>query len=119
MLRVALRSALIALALIGSSVDAQTPLTPVDRGQRLYERNCLRCHGAALDGKGPDAASFNPPANFHSSLSRLKDNEDLEHTIKQGRRFLGMHNWSDTLTDEEVRDLVAYIRHAAPQVEVK
>ena len=119
MRRVAVTSGLRALALIGSPVHAQTPLTSADRGKRLYERNCLRCHGAALDGKGPDAASFNPPANFHTYLSRLKGDDELERTIKEGRRFLGMHNWSDTLTDEDVRDLVAYIRHAAPEVEVK
>ena len=118
MIRVAVAVALIGLALIGSSVHAQTPLTPADRGQRLYERNCLRCHGVALDGKGPDAASFNPPANFQSYLSRLKDNAQLETTIKEGKRFLGMHNWSDTMTDEDVRDLVAYIRHAAPNPNV-
>jgi mono/diheme cytochrome c family protein len=120
MIRVAVTGALVGLALIGSSVHAQTPLAPPDRGQRLYQRHCLHCHGAALNGKGPDAASFNPPpANFHSYLSRLKDNDQIEQTIKQGNRLLGMHNWSDTLTDDEVRDLVAYIRRAAPHVEVK
>ena len=120
MIRVAVAVALIGLALIVSSVHAQTSLTPIDRGQRLYQRNCLHCHGAALDGKGPDAASFDPPpANFHSYLSRVKGNDQIEYTIKQGKRFLGMHNWSDTLTDKEVQDLVAYIRDAAPQVDVK
>jgi mono/diheme cytochrome c family protein len=103
-----------------SWVLAQTHLSPIDKGERLYLRNCLRCHGAALDGKGPEAASLTiPPANFHTYLSRLKDDIELEKTIKQGNKFLGMHNWEDTLTDEQVRDLIAYIRSAAPHVKVK
>lgn len=57
--------------------------------------------------------------NFHSYLSRLKDNAELETTIKQGKQFLGMHNWSETLTDKDVRDLIMYIRGAAPQVSVQ
>lgn len=99
---------------------AQTRLSPMDKGKRLYQQNCLRCHGPALDGKGPDAASLAvAPANLHTYLSRLKDDIELERTIKQGKKFLGMHNWEDTLSDEQVRGLIAYIRSAAPQVKVK
>jgi len=52
-------------------------------------------------------------------LSRIKDDVELEKTIKQGKQFLGMHKWEDTLTDEQVHDLIAYIRSAAPHVKVK
>jgi high-affinity iron transporter len=115
-----LGGALVALMLTSSLVLAQTRLSPIEKGERLYQRNCLRCHGPALDGKGPDAASLSvPPTNFHMYLSRLKDDVALEKTIKQGKQFLGMHNWEDTLTDEQVRDLIAYIRSAAPHVKVK
>jgi mono/diheme cytochrome c family protein len=108
-----------ATLLTSSLVLGQTYLSARDKGERLYQRNCLRCHGAALDGKGPDAASLTvPPTNFHTYISRLKDDAELEQTIKQGKRFLGMHNWEDTLTDEQVRDLIAYIRSTAPRVEV-
>jgi mono/diheme cytochrome c family protein len=103
--------------LMNSLVLAQMQLSPIDKGERLYQRNCLRCHGPALDGKGPDAVTLRvPPTNFHTYLSRLKDNGELEKTIKEGKKFLGMHNWEDTLSDEQVRDLIAYIRSAAPPV---
>jgi len=110
------------LALILSSAGAlgETRLSPTDSGQRIYQRNCLHCHGAKMDGNGPDAASLRvPPANFHTYLSRLKDNAEFERTIKQGKQFLGMHHWEDTLTEEQVHDLIAYIRSAAPPVKVK
>lgn len=84
-------------------------------GQILYERHCLRCHGEALDGKGPDAAALKiSPANFHSYPSRVKDNLELWLTVRQGRMFSAMHSWSDTLTDNQIRDIVSYIRSVAP-----
>ena len=112
--------AMFVLIFTSAGVLAQTRLSTTDMGQRMYQRNCLHCHGATLDGNGPDAASLSvPPANFHTYLSRIKDDAELEKTIKQGKRFLGMHNWEDTLTEEQVHDLIAYIRSAAPHVKVK
>ena len=109
--------AMISLMFSSSLVLAQTRLSVIQKGERLYQRNCLGCHGVSLDGKGPEAATLCvPPANFRTYLSRLKDDAELEKTIKQGKRYLGMHNWEDTLTDEQVRDLIAYIRSAAPHV---
>jgi len=97
-----------------------SPEPGIPTGHLLYNQHCLRCHGVALDGKGPDAASLKvPPANFHLYLSRLKDDADLKKTIKEGKQFLGMHNWEDTFNDEQVRDLILYIRSAAPPVKVK
>jgi mono/diheme cytochrome c family protein len=82
----------------------------------LYERHCLRCHGEGLDGKGPDAASLSiPPTNFRSHPSRVKDDFDLWFTIRQGRSFSAMHGWSETLADEDIKDIVAYIRSIAPR----
>jgi mono/diheme cytochrome c family protein len=96
---------------------SHSPEPSIPTGRTLYEQHCLRCHGVALDGKGPDAASLKvPPANFHLYLSRLKDDADLIKTIKEGRRFLGMHNWEDTFSDEQIHDLILYIRSAAPPV---
>ncbi|MDE3042135.1 MAG: cytochrome c [Nitrospirota bacterium] len=112
--------AMFALILSSLGALAETRLSTIDVGQRIYQRNCLHCHGVRLEGKGPDAASLSvPPASFHTYLSRLKDDAELAKLIKQGKQFLGMHNWEDTLTEEQVQDLIAYIRSAAPHVKVK
>lgn len=105
------------LMIVASSpILAETRLGNLKDGQRLYQQHCLGCHGAMLDGKGPDAASLRvPPADFHTYLSRIKDDAEFEKTIKQ---FLSMHNGEDILTDEQVHDLLAYIRSAVAQVEV-
>jgi mono/diheme cytochrome c family protein len=105
------------LVMVSPSVLAETRSGNINNGQRLYQQHCLGCHGAALDGKGPDAVSLRvPPANFHTYLSRIKDDAQFEKTIKQ---FLGMHSWEETLTDEQVHDLISYIRSAVADLEVK
>jgi mono/diheme cytochrome c family protein len=103
--------------ILAESKFGHSPEPGIPIGHLLYEQHCLRCHGVALDGTGPDAASLKvPPANFHVYLSRLKNDADLIKTIKEGRRFLGMHNWEDTFNDEQIHDLILYVRSAAPPV---
>ena len=102
------------LILGSSAVLAQRPGNP-QTGQAIYQQHCVRCHGKALDGKGPDAASLGvPPANFHSAHSRIKDDFELWLTIQGGRMFTAMHNWSDELRNDQINDVVAYIRSVVP-----
>jgi mono/diheme cytochrome c family protein len=83
----------------------------------LYAQYCLHCHGAALDGKGPDAATLQvSPTNFHTYLSRLKGDAELRTTIKEGRRYLGMHTWEETFTDDQIQGLILYIRSVVQPV---
>ena len=103
-----------------SPVLAETRPGNLKDGQRLYQQHCLRCHGATLDGKGPDAASLSArPTNFHKYLSRVKGELELEVTIRRGKQLTAMHEWDTSLTDQQVYDLVAYIRSAVPHIEVK
>ena len=89
------------------------------KGPALYKEYCLRCHGAMLDGKGPEAAKLSrQPTDFHKYLSRVKGNLELEVTIRQGRKLTAMHEWDTLLSDQQIYDLIAYIRSAVPQLEV-
>jgi mono/diheme cytochrome c family protein len=86
------------------------------KGQAIYRDYCIRCHGDALDGKGPDASSLNiAPANFHRPHSRIKSESELKMTITRGRSFTDMHGWDDRLTMAQIGDAVAYIRSVVPQ----
>jgi mono/diheme cytochrome c family protein len=87
-----------------------------ERGHELYRQHCLRCHGIHLDGQGPDAPSLTvPPVNFQTYVSRLKDDTELEYTIKRGRDGTAMHGWENRFTDAQVHDLIAYIRSQTSQ----
>lgn len=103
-----------------SSFAAETPPGNLKHGQALYQQHCLRCHGAMLDGKGPDAAKLRvSPTDFHKYLSRVKGDLELEVTIRRGRKLTAMHEWDSLLTDQQVSDLIAYVRSAVPHLEVK
>ena len=85
------------------------------QGQAVYQQHCLRCHGAAGDGMGPEAGDLIlPPANFQSLKSRSKTDFELLTTISQGRQFTPMHGWFGRLTDQDMLDVLSYIRLLAP-----
>jgi len=105
---------------VTESVLAETPPGYPIHGQKLYQQHCLRCHGARLDGNGPDAASLRVrPTDFHIYLTLARGAPELEEAIRQGRKLTPMHAWDTVLTDQQIYDLVAYIRSAVPQIEVK
>ncbi|HEX9154952.1 MAG TPA: cytochrome c [Nitrospira sp.] len=108
------------MIVVTSSVLAVTPPGNPMHGQKLYKQHCLRCHGAKLDGNGPDADSLRVrPTNFHTYLTLARGTRELEEALRQGRNFTPMHAWDPVLTDQEVYDLVAYIRSEVPPLEVK
>lgn len=81
----------------------------------IYQQHCLRCHGQAGDGLGPDARSLIvPPENLQSPRSRSKTDRELMLSISQGVLFSPMHGWRDRLSEQEMRDVLSYIRSFAP-----
>nr|MBI3613232.1 cytochrome c [Nitrospirota bacterium] len=106
---------LIAILLGYSWAVAQDFRSNTKNGQAVYEQHCLRCHGLALDGKGPDAPYLIvTPANFQSLKSRSKSDWELLVAVTHGVLFSPMHGWRGRLTDEQIKDVLAYIRLMAP-----
>jgi mono/diheme cytochrome c family protein len=103
---------------ITSSVLAKTPPGYPEHGQNLYQQYCLRCHGGRLDGNGPDADSLRVrPCNLRAYLMSDRGSSELEKAIRDSRRHTPRHTWGIVLTDQEIYDLVAYIRSKIPQIE--
>lgn len=112
-------------ALLGSPLHAQTPpaqagaLLPKDsaeaaifRGGLVYSNYCVTCHGINADGNGRAARIYTPrPANLRTSD---KNDAYLALIIRKGGAAIGrsefMPTWEAELTDEQIRDLVGYLR---------
>jgi mono/diheme cytochrome c family protein len=111
-------SILVAIGLIlftSSWAVGQTQRGNPKAGQALYEQHCLRCHGEKLDGHGPDAQYLIVrPANLQSSLTRHKTDWELLITISNGVLFSPMHGFRGKLTDQQMLDVLAYIRMISP-----
>ena len=104
------------ITLAASSLYAQDYPPDPARGKAIYARHCQTCHGARGHGDGPEAASLKvSPADFHRVRSFLKSDEELLRTIEHGVVFSPMHSWRGQLTDEEMQDVLAYIRLLSQQ----
>jgi cytochrome c oxidase cbb3-type subunit 3 len=100
---------------VSSWAAGQTsPGNPQD-GQAVYEKQCLRCHGEKLSGDGPEGRYLIVrPADFQSPASRAKTDWELLITIANGALFTPMHGYRGTLTDQQMLDVLSYIRTMAP-----
>jgi mono/diheme cytochrome c family protein len=94
-----------------ASVAAPSDQAGWERGRVIYEERCLDCHGAEGRGDGPKALSLSPrPGNLVSAATSAKSDEDLLKIIANGRPRTAMPAWKDELSDEDQRNVLAYIR---------
>lgn len=112
--------AILTLAMVLISVSTSVVFAQVIRGdskvgQHVYEQQCLRCHGATLDGNGPDSQDLIVrPANLRSQISRSKTDWELLVAISNGVLFSPMHGFRGKLTDQQMLDVLSYIRSVSP-----
>lgn len=90
---------------------SSAPLGSPDRGHVIYHQHCLSCHGLTGNGDGAEATHLSPrPASLISAGTSAKSDKELLQIIDQGKPHTAMRSWNGLLTDEEQRDVLAYIR---------
>lgn len=88
-------------------------------GKLKYDANCVGCHGAAGKGDGPAAAALNPKPGDMTDGKAMKALSDkfLFDIIKDGgasqKKSPIMPGSGKKLNDQEISDIVAYIRSLA------
>lgn len=79
-------------------------------GAELFNSNCAVCHGPAGHGDGPAANALEPkPKNLAEFAPTISDDE-LFWRITTGKPGTAMVSWKGVLSDEQIWQVVAYIR---------
>ena len=109
----------VALAALGTA--GAKPGT-ADKGKVIYEKRCTWCHGADGDGAGASKDFLNPPPrDFTSGNYKIKSSgfddmvpsdDDVFRMIRDGMPGTAMPGWSDILNEQDMWDLVAYVKVA-------
>ncbi|WP_375691731.1 c-type cytochrome [Pseudooceanicola sp. LIPI14-2-Ac024] len=123
--------ALLAVAAAGAA-QAEHRLTgrDLDAGAVLYAENCASCHGAELEGQpdwrspGPDGVLPAPPHDASGHTWHHDTPLLLEYTLRGGQAALeargvtgfksGMPAFGDVLGEEQVLDILGFIRSTWP-----
>ncbi len=107
----------VALALLADI--APTWAQNMAEGKKLYATYCSSCHGEKGKGDGVAARSLPVKPADHTNgavMSQFSDNF-LADVIAKGGNGVGksslMPAWGSQLKDEQVRDLIAYLRSIA------
>ena len=86
-------------------------------GQALYDKECAHCHGATGKGDGEESAYLTPsPQDFTTGSLDKRSDDFLAALIVKGGKAQGLSDAmppSPKLSQENVKDLVAYIRQLA------
>ncbi|MDH5739214.1 MAG: cytochrome c [Nitrospira sp.] len=78
-------------------------------GREIYVNTCIRCHG--IDGKGAMGIKLvPPPADLTSSDVHNRLDGTLFRRIHEGKPNTAMGAWKHSLSDEEIWDVLAYVR---------
>ena len=111
------------IAVLGAAGPSVAQLDTGSRAAEIYARRCQGCHGADGDGLGPAAERLNPPPrDFTLGMYKFKssgfedflpNDEDLLRMIRDGMPGTAMPAWGDVLSNQDMADLVAYIKTLA------
>src|SRR5262249_53992712 len=105
---------LVLLALpIAFAISASADTTPdnIEEGKLIFEDRCASCHGLQGRGDGPQAPFLSPrPGSLISAGTSAKSDSDLLATISNGKPRTAMPAWKDLLTEEQRREVLAYVR---------
>jgi mono/diheme cytochrome c family protein len=82
----------------------------LERGEYLYEMNCLVCHGSDGTGEGPVGQKFvtKAPVDLHDEYTQDQADGSIFFTLTRGRAL--MPAYRDALSVEERWHVINYIR---------
>ena len=84
----------------------------IERGKKLFLKNCAVCHGNTGQGDGPASKALNPkPSDLVKGAGHHSDG-DIAWKIANGRG--PMPGWEKTLSENDIWDLVNFVQSLKP-----
>lgn len=75
-------------------------------GKKVYNQQCLICHGETGRGEGKNAGTAINNQNYLNAVS----DKDIYNSIKYGREKTAMPSYGPRLSEADLNNLVAFIR---------
>jgi len=113
--RVAISAKVHAVARGAAGLNVQIPsdAAAAKRGWEHFDDNCLPCHGAPGVKAAEFAEGMNPhPPDIDGPIVQHYSDAELVWIVKNGIRATGMPGFGVNHKDEEIADLVAWVRHS-------
>ncbi len=102
---------MLVLGLKAHGAPSPAPTGIPEQGKDIFEDRCAVCHGKQGRGDGPEAPFLSPrPASLISAGTSVKTDAELLDIIANGKPRTSMPAWKDLLTEDQRRDVLAYIR---------
>ena len=83
-------------------------------GAEVFKTNCEVCHGTQGHGDGPAGQALDPKPRNLAELQTTASDGFLFWRIQEGKPGTAMVAWKGILTDEQIWQVIAFIRTLKP-----
>jgi mono/diheme cytochrome c family protein len=84
------------------------------QGAEVFKTNCEMCHGPQGHGDGPAGQALDPRPRNLAELKTKASDDFLFWRIREGRPGTSMVAWKGILTDEQIWQVISFIRTLKP-----
>lgn len=79
-------------------------------GEKVFQTNCVMCHGPEGHGDGPAAQSMDPHPKNLSAFQKSVTDDYLFWRISEGKPGTAMIAWKGILSQDQIWQLIAFVR---------
>ena len=104
------------IVLLLMAMSLAIPAHASEKAADNYKTYCVQCHGMEGNGKGVNIRDMSVQPRDHTDAKAMSTRSDdtLFKVIKEGGLSIDksvlMPPWGDTLSDDEIHDMVQYLR---------
>jgi len=111
--RLSLIGATATAAVLAAVLFAPSPVLGADAATN-FKKKCAACHGKA--GEPNKVFAKQGVRSFKDAeWQKATDDAQIEQSIRKGKKGTLMTGFEKQLSDDEIKDLVAYVRNFAPK----